>query len=249
MITLDDRAGSGELYNLLRSRSLPIKLGRLTFGDLAFLGNGPDGCPVPIGVEVKSINDVLTCITNGRFAGTQLPGLVATYEVYWLLVEGIWRCDPSSGVLQVLKRRDWVDAGFGQRRFMYRDLQTWLLTLQQKAGLRVVTVSNWTEAAHWISTLYNWWTNKEWEEHRAHLAMDSSGGDWMLDRALLVRPTLCRRVAAQLPGIGAGKSEAVANYFGTTKAMVEASETEWRLVQGIGPKIAGSVWRALRDKR
>lgn len=251
MLTVDDRTGSAELAPLLRSRGLPVRIGRLSFGDISFVGNGPDGdSTIPVGVEVKKIGDVLQCITNGRFAGHQLPGLLKCYDQVWLLIEGKWRPNPRDGILEVMKLSGrWEPASIGQRRFMYRDLLTWLFTIQTKAGVKVHVSSDWGEATIFISTLYSWWTNKEWEQHRAHLAINSSGDDRFRDRALLVRPTLLRLVAKELPGIGFDKSAAVAAVFGSVEALVSASEVELALVPGVGKKLAQQIWHSLRSER
>jgi NAD-dependent DNA ligase len=58
---------------------------------------------------------------------------------------------------------------------------------------------------------------------------------------MLRKPTLVRRIAAELPLIGWGKSKAVEEYFPSVVQMVTASEKEWREIPGIGVGIAKGV--------
>lgn len=252
MISVDSREGSAALAPLLRSRGLPVELTRMTFGDVCFLGIGKDECPVSVGIEVKTIHDVLKCVTDGRFAGHQLPGLVSAYDQAWLLIEGLWRANPQSGVLEYYRnkgRGKWTEATVGTRRFMYRDLWTWLLTVVNKGGVGVIIHPDWGQAATWIHTLYSWWTTKGgWDGHKSHLAINETSRGQFFDRALLVRPTILRMVAKELPGVGYEKSQAVAAHFGNVHRLVNATEKELREVEGIGPGLALKIYQALRGK-
>jgi ERCC4-type nuclease len=103
---------------------------------------------------------------------------------------------------------------------------------------------NRAETAALIAGLYGWWTKKAYDEHRAHQAMYSP----VADAGLIYRPSLARRVAAELPGIGIGKSGAVADKFKTVRTMVGASEAEWMDVPGIGKTLARRISEALEGK-
>ena len=91
MILLDDRTGSGELLPLFRPYDAPVELARLDFGDACWLGNGATG-PELVGVERKTIHDLVSSMRSKRLSGYQLPGLLRTYDWVYLLVEGVWRC-------------------------------------------------------------------------------------------------------------------------------------------------------------
>lgn len=243
-IVVDYRTGSADLLPLLQTRRLPVRMDKMLFGDISFMGNGAEG-PVPIGIEVKQTSDILKCITDGRFSGHQLPGLVQTYQYTWLVVEGAWRCDRATGVLQVPRRGGWVDVKLGSRMFMYKELDNFLRTCELKGGIRVWRTYDRQETAQFIEDLWKWWTAKEWADHRSHLAFDSSG---TCDAALLVRPNLVRKIAKELPGIGWGKSRAVANHFGNVLAMVSADEAEWEGIDGIGKTMASRIVRAIEGE-
>ncbi len=285
MISVDTRAGSDSLIPLLQRAGLPVTPARLLFGDIRFLGSGPQGEPVTVGVEVKTIHDLLHCITDGRFSGHQLPGMMTAYDQPWLLIMGQWRQQRSSGILQYLsKSYQWRDAHVGSRHFMYRDLLSWITTVRTKVGIRDDSVPDQDHAVAWIGALYSWWTRVKrvggeevtgWESHRSHLAVnqasneqfwsrvkqeerDSRGGNGgrngsngirgrLADPANLLRPTVCRLVAAQLPGVGYTRSEAVAKRFPRVADLVAATEKEIMEVEGLGKVGAKKVWRALHD--
>jgi ERCC4-type nuclease len=261
MLYVDNRAGSKELYPLLRARGLPVTLTRMDYGDVSFLGSGPDGQPVAVGIEVKGIHDVLKCIADGRFAGHQLPGLVQAYDQVWLLIEGLWRSNAKTGMLEYRHSKgQWRECTAGTRRFMYSDLLTWLFTCSVKGGIQFFRASDWGEATVWLSALYNWWTVKGWEGHKSHLAFHDGtrfGAPYkrdratmmvasLADRALLQRPTLCRMVSAQLPSIGWEKSKAISDKFKTVEQLVLSTREELMALDGIGPKLANGIWESLR---
>jgi len=249
VITVDNRAGSAQLEPLLRQRGYPVELGRMEYGDVSFMGVGPGGSPISISAEVKVLSDLTACITDSRFAGHQLPGLVMSYDQVWLLLIGVWR-PRSDGALEYQQMRGkgagyWRPMEIGRRRFMWRDLEAFLLTMQIKGDIRVMRVDDYPTAAMFLGTLYSWWT-RGWDEHESHLALHDSMRGELFDKALLVRPTLTRCLAAQLPNIGKEKSASVAAKFKTPIAMVNADESEWTSIPGIGKQIAHKVFVALR---
>lgn len=262
MIFVDSRTGSSGLAPLLRGRGLPVTLTTMPFGDVSFIGSGPEGVPVTIGIEVKTIHDVLQCVTDGRFAGHQLPGLVQKYEQPWLLIEGLWRPNAQTGVLEIRSQKGkgkgrWYPAEVGSRGFMYRDLLTWLFTMTTKAGVSVARVSDWGEATIWLSTLYTWWTSKTYDGHKSHLALNEAGRNqfWdrsapanrgLHDRALFIRPTLSRLVAKELPGVGFEKSALLAQRFHSVHDLVVATQAE--LEEVVGKAVGAKVYEAVRRK-
>ena len=245
-IQVDNRAGSAQMAPLLRKLGEEVELTQMPYGDVAFLGYGVQGAPVSVGIEMKSLSDVLACIQSGRFAGHQLPGLVQSYDYVWLLVEGVWRSRPQDGVLEYRREGShggqfWNVAGGGRKLWLWRDLESWLNTVCVMGGIRVHRVRDWNEGAAWIKTLHQWFVK---EEHSSHLVM-YSGKAIAGDEALLVRPSLVRRVAAELPGIGFKRSAAVASHFRTVAEMVSAPLSEWLMVDGVGRKTAADIVRGL----
>jgi ERCC4-type nuclease len=237
------------MYGLLKSLSVEVEMTILPYADVAFLGQGADGIPVNIGIEMKSIADAMACIVSGRFAGHQLPGLIKSYDHVWLLLEGEYRARAADGVLeQRLTGRGggqyWGECGGGQRRWMWRDFESWLTSMAIMGSLRVQHCRDWQEGAQWIKQLYSWFGKSE---HKSHMVMYSGPGILNADSALLVKPSLVRRLAAELPRIGIERSVDVDKRFKSVNEMINASEREWMEIPGIGKGIAATVYKAIHN--
>jgi ERCC4-type nuclease len=232
LILVDPRAGSADYLTPLRNLGAPVESVQMEFGDVAFYASKR-----AIGIELKKLNDMLQCIVTGRFSGHQLSGLARSFDDVWLIVEGFWR-PGDDGVLETWKRGGWEPVQLGKRRWMYRDFDNFLTTIEVKGGVRVKRTASEGETARVIYGLYNWF--QDVDGHRAHLALNRAGRDG----ALFVRPTLARRVAAELPGVGFERSSDVASAFPTVRRMLEATPKEWAAVKGIGKTLAKRIVEA-----
>ncbi len=238
-ILVDDRAGSKEMARHIKGS----KLCRLPFGDISFMGRGPDERPIPVGVEVKSLLDVLKCVCDGRFAAHQLPGMLSSFEVLYLVIHGVYRPDYRTGELVVPRKIKgktiWTPAHIGSRCFMYRELDAWIMSIELRAGVHVRRTGSAVETAFVVKDLAGWW-DKDWDKHRSHLALhDPPEGE------LIRKPSLVRRVAAQLPGIGWKRSGAAAEYFGSVISMINAGVGDWFNIDGVGKITADKVVKAV----
>lgn len=245
-IQIDNRAGSSQLAPLLRQLGVEVDLCQMAFGDAAFIGWGANGDAASFGIEVKSIEDCVACIQSGRFAGHQLPGLIASYDYVWLLVVDEYRPRQHDGVLEYRKPGRgggmyWSESCGRQRTVLWRDVESWLMTCQIMGNIRVHQEPDYQHAALWIKMLSNWAAREEHKSHRVLYGTKSL----FPDTALLLKPTLTRRVAAQFPGIAEIRSSAVAAKFTTLEKMVNATEKDWRQVEGIGAGTAKKIFNAI----
>src|ERR1044071_4618368 len=102
ILRIDDRIGSVELAPLFQSYGIKPIVCRLEFGDLDFVGRGPQGgCAIV--VERKRINDLVSSIQSKRLSGHQTPGMARSYDYAYLIVEGIWR-PAENDQLEILNR-------------------------------------------------------------------------------------------------------------------------------------------------
>ena len=169
MMFLDSRVGSKDLLDPMRRFGIPVELTTLDYGDATWLGKGPDG-PLPVGVELKTIGDLLSSLVSGRLTGHQIPGMVQQYHQVWLVVEGMVKPDRETGELQQFRGSGWRPIELGRRRFTYHDFSAFLATLETKAGVHVRQTEGRWETACLLASLYRWW-QKDWESHRGHLAV------------------------------------------------------------------------------
>lgn len=252
MMIVDDQAGSKDLFPYIRKLTPDCLLTRIDppFGDIAWLGEGPDGNTVSVGVEYKQLADVLDCIGSGRYAGHQLPGMidVAKYNRIYLLVEyGRVRADRVTGVLQKpYKDRNgnyqWKDITKGGRGWTYRDMEHWYTTMEEFAQVRVVRTFDEHESARWVVAKHSWWTSKGWSDHKSlqqfHVPPPPT--------ATFAKPSLIRRIAKELPSVGWERSMAVAAKFTSVQEMINANEQTWATIDGIGKGIASKITKDIR---
>jgi len=240
-LIVDRRAGSKDLYApLLQARIKPLELGDLTYGDIHIQGNGPGGCPWNIGIEHKKIPDMIQSIDTGRLVGHQLPGMLDSFNETWIVLEGEWRVG-SHGEIMVRRERGWSSLSGGRSQSsMASTLLGFLITVQTRLGVKVWHSTTQEMTVAFLSALNRWWTAKEYDEHRSHLAFDTSSS-----LTLISKPSLVRRVAKELPGIGWERSGTVARHFGSVIDLATATETEWAEIEGIGKTMAKRIVNAI----
>lgn len=161
-----------------------------------------------IGVEVKKVNDAVQCMYTGRLADEQIPKMRAQYDVCYLLIEGVYRPEPQSGVLQLWREFDsskdvkcgqWYDVTTGRKRLMYSAFESWLTTMANLGGVSVRNTSSAHVTAALLSSLYSWYQRTT---HASFDSMHYSEGN----SAALSRPTMLRRMLALLPHVAWDRS-------------------------------------------
>lgn len=243
MILVDDREGSAALAGRLRAAGIEAEIRRMEFGDCCWIGNGPNG-PALIGVELKTAQDLLASMRTGRLCGHQLPGMSEEYFAIYLIVEGMLREEAETGVLQRYSAGHWHDLCVGQQRFMWSEFESYLTSLDTLVGVHIRRTSTLRETVSCIRTLYQWW-QKPWDQHSSHKVLYTP----LPEKSLLIKPSVLRRVAAQLPGIGYERSAAVEKAFGTVYRMAQADAGQWQQIDGIGKGITQKVMRAIWENK
>lgn len=238
---VDDRIGSREFHKPLKKMGLPVgtRPVRLSCADFAFSVNGPVG-PLKIGVERKTVSEILAAFQDRRFAKKQLPRMLAKYDLVVLVVEGI--ADVARDGM--LMSGQWT-AGYGYAHHLYENYAKFQLTLAVKTRVIVWRTKHKTETAHFLHAFYRWGT-KQWKDHKSAYVVNSL----MPDRLMLDERTVKRQVLAQLPGVGWVKSAKAAKYFPSIQAAVNAPIAEWNHALGIvkGKKTATHLVNVLRGK-
>ncbi len=238
---IDDRAGSERLirYPCL---SAVAQLTRLDAGDVAIVGNGPDDEPVMVGVEVKSILDLIASMNTGRLQATQLPAMLEHYQVRWLAYYGQYR-PGRNGQLEVRRGQAWRKWSIGNRPTPYGYIESMLFDVVA-IGVNVRHCYDEAETAAWIACLHRWFS-KPWSKHRGLHVFDRS-------RRLMEMPGLDgdvhlrASIAKELPGLGYQRAVAAARHFTSVNAMLTADVREWCEVDGVGKVLAKAIVEVLR---
>lgn len=243
-ILISDMVGSREFERPLRRMGSPVTLRRLKqmpFADFAItMPKGPDGREFTIGVERKTIAEMLGAVQDSRFIGHQLPGMITTYDAVIVVVEGWTRIDRASGCLMM---GQW-EAGFGGRH-LYEPFKKFLITLSMKARVTLEATSNKGETTHFLHALHRW-AQKPWSQHRSAYKVESRE----VDAAILSERTMRRQTFAQWPHVGWHRSKRVSEYFPSVLDAAVAGPREWAAALGMkeAGKIVSDIRRFLRGK-
>jgi ERCC4-type nuclease len=240
-VTVDPRRGSQELVTPLRNLGVGVVEEHLSFGDVSILGEGPGGAPMPIGVERKTLGDLLSCIVDKRFAGHQLEGLHNSYQKVFLLVEGEYAISPEGDftVKRWENRRPiWVRPP--GRAWTWSAVEGWLMSMRMQGGVHVVNTNSLSHSAVWIQSLASWAT-VGWDQHHSTKVFHEKARPFSYAKV-----TAESQFAASLPGIGWEKAQRAAEKFETIEEMVLADPEEWMEIDGIGKGTAEKIIKHLR---
>jgi ERCC4-type nuclease len=270
MLIVDDREHGG-IAELVAQLGVEVSVQRLEYGDCCFTGNGEQG-ECLVGCERKKLSDLVNSMKDRRLSGHQLRGMWQSYDYCLLFAEGVWR-PGAGGEIEELRGRDWrpfYSHQAGKAAISYRQLLSYLTTLELRGGLVVRRTSNERETAAQYVSLYHWFTDKDWHQHNSHdqvyangVPKKGHGSGWAREhghdttfaagargrtgKVLQADPTTAWRVAMQFPGIDR-RAEKVAAHFGSVRAMALATEKEWASIDGIGKVTAKAVVRAIAEE-
>ena len=264
MISVDYRIGSKELAAPLHQLGAQVAVKLLPFGDVCFRG-GSGGLRF-IGIERKTVGDLLACICDNRFSGHQLPGLLDRYDIVYLLVEGPWRPDKRTGLLQSghvwefnTPGRSSLKTGIAWHehrrpaRMMYAGFDGFQCSVEQLARIHVVRTLDLMETVWWIWSRYCWYQKgkhtslqpmlKRLHERPRDVEKDDAPRPLRYGKA-----TWHCKAIAQYPGLNWVKAHALEAAFPTHEALMQASVKDLLTVEGIGPTLAAGLYKELHWK-
>ena len=176
MILVDPRAGSKALIRPFEAAGLDVEPQTLAFGDVAFQSKDKQW----VGVEYKTLSDLIQSFRSGRLTGHQLrgmrdktykpdtPGLRLAYDHIWLVIEGSWRHD-TQGRVCVYKgpRFGWKPA---PGRISAAELDKRIMGLQIRLGVHVWPTNIQRDTVRYLANLYRDYSDSTAAEHTSHLA-------------------------------------------------------------------------------
>lgn len=245
MIYVDDRQGSGSGPNditklLSKKRNVEFEKTRLEYGDVLFEGNGPDG-RISIGIEIKTIGDLVNSMTTGRLASKQLPDLTKNCDFTFLLIVGQTR--ENHGLLEECKNNYWFPVKYVGRTTTYTAFQSFILAIQVGFGCNILYADNLKEAVNTIVNTYRWF-NKEWDSHTTlHATHDPPK-----PKRYATKPTLVEEMASRIKGIGWKTAREIGRVFPTPEDMVLADVNTWLEIPGVGKTLAEKIVRQLKEQ-
>lgn len=247
MILVDDRTGSKELAPIIQRLGAPCEIQRLEYGDACFGGNGPHG-PISIGIERKTLNDMLQCIEDARYSAHQRPGMLAMYSKSFLMLEGLWSCGDGNGFDGVLMQGYRRGQSWGplQTRSTRRVLYTKLFNYMASVALSGVIITYPTDiiqTAIQIVSLYGYF-QKPWARHTSLIETQK-----LAIPCLAGKPSLVRRWAHEIDDIGATFAEEAERLFKVPIRLAAADATDWESIKGIGHLTANRIVGQIRGTR
>lgn len=251
-IYVDPRIGSGELAEPLRLRNLPVTVFKLQYGDLQVpIVRGPNDMPLLIGIERKTIFELVTCIGESRYTGSQLPGLRNSYPIVMLFVEGMWSAD-RNGHLTIMREREYVPYHWLVKRPRPVEVSTirhFLFTQRLRARVHIEYPKNPTETVDIVKDLYTYGISKPWEEHKSHTDWDTE--ESFRDSVQMgTRPGRAAQVFRKLPGVGPEYAIAAEIKFGSVFQGVYSTIEDWaNLVSSKGVRLGTKTAKGILEAK
>lgn len=224
MLFVDPRQGSDNLYVSLKKAGLPVELAdpQLPFGDVYFVGRGTNGSGINIGIEHKSVNDLVNSLQTARLQGHQLIGMRADYDLCWLIIEGKPMRDRQGHLVYKSKH------GIHRLGMTINELYKRLTVLHLCGGLNWVWFHSRKETVDWFTAFYQTWTDKSIDEHKSHLAL--------YEAPTLAPVSQFERTVRTLPQVGPQVAKAAKKRFGSIKNAITAFTMDWATLSTIDDK-------------
>ena len=223
--------------------------------DFKFRGQGPGGVWFFIGIERKTLADMLQSMRDGRLAGFQLPRLMVAFKHRYIIVEGNYTID-DNGFIAVWRRGKGLvpfTLGNSPNNFRYAELDKFCQTITELAGVVIIRSNNKRETAAIVCNRFDWY-QKPWEKHESLRVTYKAAPP----PRRLRRPGVAARFAAELLSIKWVLADRLAAEFSSVLDMVGAPaprkmpkqlRERWEGIEGIGKVKAAQAWAELRGEQ
>lgn len=251
MIIVDYRRGSHELVAPLEARGLDVAETELPAGDLAWTGKGSKGKAVEVGVEFKTLSEMIESFHTERLQDQvmrmrgALEGEQPLYNYAWLVFEGEVIFDKAGRLLKRIGRKSFKPM---PGKMTHMELLKRLYVLHLCAGVAWINTESRRETLDTLEALYRTWTDKSIDEHGSHLAIYQP-------EALVPISDFRKTISsACFPGISIRKSIAVERKFGgSLRRAVNAPVEEWADIEvkdakGNKKRIGMSIAAKIQEK-
>ncbi len=238
VIYVDLAKGSIELLPLILKLGVKAERQHLPSADFCFEGNGPNG-PISVGVERKSLHDMLNCIEDARY-NRQRIDMKNMYDICVLMVEGHWRHHEQGYLMEGFNNgTTWGYCKSRSSRTMYSTLYRYLIGVAS-TGVLITYPRNPEQTAYDVVEWFHFW-NKSYNSHRSMREIQK-----ISIPTLNFRPSLVRKWANDLPGVGVELSEMAERKFRKPIELARADESEWLQIPGVGVKTAKQIVKEIQ---
>jgi len=247
MIFTSNLPSDQDMIKALGSAAIPVSL----FTDACFVSiDSKIVC-----IERKKCGDLAACINDGRFLFQMQNCKAAGGDYLVLILEGRYRRNPDDGLLEIPV---WGVNSRGNHAEIWKPVQPtmqfsrfdqYLTEIQRDAGILVKHTENVRGTADTILALYQNFQTPLDQHNSLHQMFKPP-----TPTVQLVRPSLVRRIASELNGIGWERSGAVSQHFNSVTEMVNAGVSEWENItttdikgksRKIGRKTAEKIVKSL----
>lgn len=236
------------MLNLVRDhRTHPTALPKhLSTGDFCFAGEGPKG-PCLIGIERKRIKDMLSSIRTGRLA-EQIVTMLNHYDYSFLVLEGTFRTNLHSGLLEDKYGRDYAPILIGKSTFLGLELESTLTSIISTTPLRYIRTRNERETVEWLISL-NHAFSSPWDKQLSKVTAIHQPEQY----ATVGKASTIRRVGYALSGLGWERSGTLEqNYRSVWDVMSTDPDCpcirpakDYEKLPGFGKVLSRRVWDQL----
>ena len=246
MIYIDRNVGSGSgVGNLgphFQKFNQDYSLTTLDSADACFSGY-LDGETINVGIEIKTISEMVQIFKDHRVLSGQVPRMVEQYDVRYFVVEGHWEALPN-GHLKTYKylSRSRIRTVNGRKRkntYLTRDTRMLyssflgVLTAVEMAGVYVRKTTCIEETAAMIRFLYHYF-----QERNHSLIKKVEGRGLKVAKIKYGDLSFPQYVAMGIPGVNDKIGFEAAKYFGNVPSMAMADFEDWKKVPYVGDVIA-----------
>lgn len=216
----------------------------LAAGDFCFAGEGPKGNCL-IGIERKRIKDMLSSLRTGRLAGEQIPKLLNHYDYTFLVLEGGFRTNRYSGLIEDRFGRDYSPLLIGNSNFLGLELESALTSILAATPIRYLRTRDEHETVEWLVSL-NHAFSKPWDRQLAKITAIHQPEQY----ATVGKASTLRRFAYILEKIGWEKSGTIEQNFRSVWDMLSTKPNcecirpakDFEKLPGFGKTLAKRVW-------
>jgi ERCC4-type nuclease len=202
----------------------------IPYGDAVVEGLSDDG-HVSICGERKKPLDLIQCINSGRHIRQVRDAYEHKFKHYFLVVEGILK-QGSDGEVEYRTGTNWTRTGMPWTRY-----QSYINQLHYLMGVNVLYSTGVRGTAEIIRSIHDFFQTIDHSSLKQFHSPNPS---------LLSNPSLLRRVAKELPGIGWERSLLVESHWTSIRDMVNATPEEWTQIDGIGKGISKRIDEVLQ---